>query len=149
LSLRVRQHCANALAIASWLAEQPEIASVDYAGLPSSPTAALAERYLPRRAGSVLCVTLHGGEAAAERFVDGVGLFSRMTHLGDVRSLVLHPVSTTHAHRDPDELAAAGILPGTVRLSIGTEETTDLLADLEGALWAVRGVPRPRVGALA
>ena len=144
LSLRVRQHCANALAVAAWLGEQPEVASVGYAGLPSSPSAELAERYLPRGAGSVLCVTLHGGEAAAERFVDGVRLFSRMTHLGDVRSLVLHPASTTHAHRDPGELAAAGIHPGTLRLSIGTEETADLLADLERALCAVRAVPRPR-----
>lgn len=144
LSLRVRQHCANALAVAGWLDAQPEVASVGYAGLPGSPSADLARRYLPRGAGSVLCVTLHGGEAATERFVDGVRLFSRMTHLGDVRSLVLHPASTTHAHRDPDELAAAGILPGTVRLSIGTEETADLLADLEGALRAVRTVPRPR-----
>ncbi|MFC3690111.1 O-acetylhomoserine aminocarboxypropyltransferase/cysteine synthase family protein [Aquipuribacter hungaricus] len=143
LSLRLRQHCAGALAVAGWLAARPEVASVRYAGLPGDPSADLAARYLPRGAGSVLCVTLHGGEAAAERFVDGVRLFSRMTHLGDVRSLVLHPASTTHAHRDPAELAAAGIHPGTVRLSIGTEEPEDLLADLEGALAAVRGEPLP------
>lgn len=142
LSLRVRQHVANALAVAGWLAEQPEVASVAYAGLPGSPSAALAARYLPRGAGSVLCVTLHGGEAAAERFVDSVRLFSRMTHLGDVRSLVLHPASTTHAHRDPADLAAAGILPGTLRLSVGTEEAADLLADLEGALREVRALLR-------
>lgn len=151
LSLRVRQHVANALAVAAWLAEQPEVASVDYAGLPGSPSSAQAARYLPRGAGSVLCVTLHGGEASAERFVDGVRLFSRMTHLGDVRSLVLHPASTTHAHRDPADLAAAGIHPGTVRLSVGTEETEDLLDDLRGALQAVReGLREPvLVGALA
>ena len=126
-----------------WLAGRPEVASVDYAGLPGSPSADLAARYLPRGAGSVLCVTLHGGEAAAERFVDSLRLFSRMTHLGDVRSLVLHPGSTTHAHRDPADLAAAGIYPGTVRLSVGTEETEDLLADLERRAGAVGALARP------
>jgi O-acetylhomoserine (thiol)-lyase len=138
LSLRVRQHSANALAVARWLEQQPEVEHVDHAGLPSHPSYALARRYLPRGAGSVFAVTLAGGEPAARRFVDAVRLFSRMTHLGDVRSLVLHPASTTHAHRSVAERAAGGISDGTLRLSVGIEDLEDLLDDLERALAAVR-----------
>ncbi len=142
LSLRVARHSENARTIARWLEARPEVARVDYAGLASSPSAALARRYLPRGAGSVFAVTLHGGEPAAQRFIDAVELFSRMTHVGDVRSLVLHPASTTHAHRSEAERLAAGIEDGSVRLSIGIEDVDDLLIDLERALRAVRaGLP--------
>ncbi|WP_375399261.1 O-acetylhomoserine aminocarboxypropyltransferase/cysteine synthase family protein [uncultured Amnibacterium sp.] len=138
LSLRVERHCANALAVARWLERQPEVLSVDYAGLDSSPYRALADRYLPRGAGSVFAFTLDGGEPAAKRFVNAVALFSRMTHLGDVRSLILHPASTTHAHRAADELRTAGIGPGLLRLSIGIEDVDDLILDLQRGLAAVR-----------
>jgi O-acetylhomoserine (thiol)-lyase len=138
LSLRVERHCANALAIAEWLERQPEVVSVDYAGLASSPSRDLAERYLPDGAGSVFAFTLRDGAGAAEEFINAVGLFSRMTHLGDVRSLILHPASTTHAGRTADELAKAGIGQGLIRLSIGIEDVDDLIADLELGLAAVR-----------
>ncbi|MFZ7088524.1 O-acetylhomoserine aminocarboxypropyltransferase/cysteine synthase family protein [Curtobacterium sp. RRHDQ10] len=138
LSLRVERHNANALAIAEWLEQQPEVSSVDHAGLPSNPFHDLAERYLPRGAGSVFAFTLAGGEPAARRFIDAVELFSRMTHLGDVRSLILHPASTTHAQRTPEQRAATGIDDGLIRLSVGIEDVADLLRDLARGLAAVR-----------
>ncbi len=138
LSLRVAQHSRNALALARWLEDQPEVLSVDHAGLASSPSADLARRYLPDGAGSVFAFTLSGGQPAAQRFFDAVRLFSRMTHIGDVRSLVLHPASTTHAQRTEAERRAAGIWPGLLRLSVGIEDVRDLLADLERGLAAVR-----------
>jgi O-acetylhomoserine (thiol)-lyase len=139
LSLRVERHTANAIAIAEWLEQQPEVTSVDHAGLASSPFHDLAARYLPRGAGSVFAFTLSGGEPAARRFIDAVQLFSRMTHLGDVRSLILHPASTTHAQRTPEQRAATGIDDGLIRLSVGIEDVADLLRDLARGLAAVRG----------
>lgn len=138
LSLRIERHSRNALAVARWLEQQPEVSSVDYSGLESSPSHALALRYLPRGQGSVFSFTLVGGEPSAAAFVDAVELFSRMTHLGDVRSLVLHPASTTHAGRTAAERDAAGIRPGLLRLSVGIEDVEDLLRDLERGLSAVR-----------
>jgi O-acetylhomoserine (thiol)-lyase len=143
LSLRVERHSANALAIAAWLEQQPEVTSVDYAGLASSPFHALAERYLPRGAGSVFAFTLDGGVPAARTFIDSVRLFSRMTHLGDVRSLILHPATTTHAGRTPDERAAAGISDGLIRLSVGIEDVDDLLRDLKLGFAALRAAAGP------
>lgn len=136
LSLRVRQQSANALEVARWLAARPEVASVDYVGLASHRDRALAERYLPRGAGSVFQFTLRGGEAAARAFIGSVRVFTHMTHLGDVRSLVLHPGTTSHALRTEEERAALGVHPGTLRVSIGIEDVADLLADLDSALRA-------------
>ncbi|MBN9183699.1 MAG: O-acetylhomoserine aminocarboxypropyltransferase/cysteine synthase, partial [Microbacterium sp.] len=137
LSLRVQRQSATALRIARWLEEQPGVAAVDYSGLDSSPYRDLAGRYLPDGQGSVFAVTLEGGIEAARTFTDALRLFTRMTHLGDVRSLVLHPATTTHVQREREELAAAGIGPGLLRLSIGLEEPDDLIADLDRALAAV------------
>ncbi|MFD1722507.1 O-acetylhomoserine aminocarboxypropyltransferase/cysteine synthase family protein [Amnibacterium endophyticum] len=134
LSLRVERQSATALAVARWLETRDEVESVDHAGLASSPSHALARRLLPRGQGSVFAFTLRGGLEAARRCSDALVLFSRMTHLGDVRSLVLHPATTTHAHRSPEQLHEAGIGPGLLRLSIGVEDPDDLLADLEQAL---------------
>jgi O-acetylhomoserine (thiol)-lyase len=136
LSLRVERHSANALAVARWLEAQDAVESVDYSGLESNPYHELAQRYLPRGQGSVFSFTLKGGVDAAERFVNAVRLFTPMSHLGDVRSLVLHAASTSHANLTPDELIAAGIQPGTLRVSIGIEDEPDLLRDLEQALRA-------------
>ncbi|WP_446737369.1 PLP-dependent transferase [Rathayibacter sp. VKM Ac-2630] len=136
LSLRVRHQSRSALVVARWLEARPEVESVDYSGLVSSPSHALAQRYLPRGQGSVFSFTLRGGAEAARRFTDALALFTRMTHLGDVRSLVLHPASTTHTGRTEAERAAAGIGPGLLRLSIGIEDVEDLLADLEAGLLA-------------
>jgi len=134
LSLRMARQSAGALAVAQWLEGRPEVASVDYAGLASSPHRALAERYLENGAGAVFAFTLRGGEAAARGLIDRVVLWSRMTHLGDVRSLILHPRSTTHTHLTPAELEAFGVGPGMIRLSVGVEDVADLLADLDQAL---------------
>jgi len=136
LSLRVERQSRNALAVARWLEQRPEVHSVDYSGLESSPYHALAERYLPRGQGSVFSFTLRGGVEAARAFFDAVQIFTRMTHLGDVRSLVIHPASTSHAARTEDERRAAGVWPGMLRLSIGIEDEVDLLADVERALRA-------------
>ncbi|SMH39085.1 O-acetylhomoserine (thiol)-lyase [Rathayibacter oskolensis] len=140
LSLRVRHQSRSALLIARWLEGRPEVESVDYSGLASSPSHALAQRYLPLGQGSVFSFTLRGGVEAARRFSDALRIFTRMTHLGDVRSLVLHPASTTHTGRTSEQLAAAGIGPGLLRLSIGIEDLEDLLADLERGLAAVSAV---------
>lgn len=133
LSLRMRQHSANALVVAQWLERRPEVVSVDYAALPWHSSYPSARRYLPRGAGAVLAFTLAGGEPAARTVVEGVTVFSHMTHIGDVRSLILHPASTTHALRPQAEREAAGIGAGTLRLSVGVEDADDLLADLEAA----------------
>ncbi|HWD62522.1 MAG TPA: O-acetylhomoserine aminocarboxypropyltransferase/cysteine synthase family protein [Humibacter sp.] len=140
LSLRVAQHSSNALAVAAWLEVQPEVESVDYSGLASSPYRRLAETYLPRGQGSVFSFTLVGGEAEARAFYDSLRLFSRMTHLGDVRSLVLHPASTTHTLLSENERIAAGIGQGLLRLSIGIEDADDLIRDLARGLAAVRAL---------
>ena len=139
LSLRVGRQSATALAVARWLETQPEVESVDYAGLESHSSFALGRRYLPNGAGAVLAFTLRGGESAVERFYDAVELFSRMTHIGDVRSLILHPGSTTHAHLDGSVRARTGISAGLLRLSIGLEDPGDLIKDLERGFAAVRG----------
>ncbi|MET0955818.1 MAG: O-acetylhomoserine aminocarboxypropyltransferase/cysteine synthase family protein [Cryobacterium sp.] len=138
LSLRVAQHSRNALTVARWLEAQPEVASVDYPGLPSNPSHAIARRYYPRGTGSVFGFTLHGGLADARTLIDSVELFSRMSHLGDVRSLVLHPGTTSHAHLSAEERDRLGIFPGLVRLSVGIEDEEDLLADLAQAFAALR-----------
>lgn len=134
LSLRVERQSANALGVARWLAQQPEVVSVDYSGLPGNPHHALAQRLLPHGQGSVFSFTLRGGLDAARRFADALQVFTRMTHLGDVRSLVLHLTTTSHTQRTDDELSQAGIWPGTFRLSIGIEDLPDLLGDLRRGL---------------
>lgn len=143
LSLRVERQSATALAVAEWLEQQPEVSSVDHVGLESSPSHAVAARYLPRGTGSVFAFTLRGGLPAAIAFYDAVSLFTRMTHLGDVRSLILHPASTTHAWRTAEQLEAGGIGQGLLRLSIGVEDADDLIADLAAALAVVRVAGAP------
>jgi O-acetylhomoserine (thiol)-lyase len=140
LSLRVERQSQNALSVARWLNEQPEVHSVDYSGLESSPFHALAQKYLPRGQGSVFSFTLRGGLDAARRFVNALEVFTHMTHLGDVRSLILHPTTTSHNQRTDDQLSQAGIWPGTLRLSIGIEDLPDLIRDLDRGLAAVRAV---------
>ncbi|MFJ8492706.1 bifunctional o-acetylhomoserine/o-acetylserine sulfhydrylase [Streptomyces sp. NPDC094038] len=136
LSLRIERHVANAQSLAVWLEEQPQVTRVHYAGLASSPWQAQVKRYLPRGAGAVLAFELAGGLEAGRRFVEGVGLFSHLANIGDVRSLVIHPASTTHAQLAPEQQLAAGVTPGLVRLSVGIEGVDDLIADLEAGLRA-------------
>ncbi|MGK9147098.1 O-acetylhomoserine aminocarboxypropyltransferase/cysteine synthase [Plantibacter flavus] len=130
LSLRVQRQSDNALALATWLEGRPEVSSVDYSGLPGNAYHRLAETYLPHGQGAVFSFTLRGGRAAARTVIDAVDLFTRMTNLGDVRSLIIHPTSTTHVQRTPEQLAAAGITDGLIRVSVGIEDVDDLIDDL-------------------
>jgi len=140
LSLRVERQSQTAALLASWLEGRPEVSGVDYSGLASHPDNDLAVRLLPQGQGALFSFTLTGGRAAAEAFTRAVRLFTPMTHLGDVRSLVLHPATTTHAHRADDDLRRIGVGPGLLRLSVGLEDAGDLIADLERGLAAVREV---------
>lgn len=144
LSLRMAQHCRSAALLAGWLERQPQVARVHHASLASSPSAERARRYLPRGSGAVVAVTLHGGWPAAKALIEQLEVFTHMTHLGDVRSLVVHPASTTHAHRDPAELERTGITAGTVRLSVGVEDVEDLQADLARGLAAAASATAAR-----
>lgn len=145
LSLRVERQSANALVVARWLEDRPEVERVDYVGLASHPHHALGEKYLRGGHGSVFTVTLRGGLEAARHLVQSVRLITHMTHLGDVRSLILHPQSTSHSARTVSERERAGVFPGTVRLSIGIEDVGDILADLEQALVGVPSAERETV----
>ncbi|MDF2579014.1 MAG: O-acetylhomoserine aminocarboxypropyltransferase, partial [Microbacterium sp.] len=136
LSLRVARQSQTAAALAAWLETRPEVVGVDYSGLASHPDHDLAARLLPAGQGALFSFTLAGGRAAAEAFTRSVRLFTPMTHLGDVRSLVLHPATTTHASRSDADLERIGVGPGLLRLSVGLEDTGDLIADLERGLIA-------------
>ncbi|MEU3349620.1 bifunctional o-acetylhomoserine/o-acetylserine sulfhydrylase [Streptomyces sp. NPDC006700] len=138
LSLRIERHSANAQALAEWLERRDEVSAVHYAGLPSSPWYEAGRRYLPRGAGAVVSFELRDGVEAGKRFVDGVELFSRLANIGDVRSLIIHPASTTHSQLDEEQLAATGTAPGLVRLSVGIESLVDLKADLEAGFRAAK-----------
>ena len=140
LSLRMERHVANARAVASWLEERDAVASVSYAGLASSPSAELVERYLPRGVGAVVGFELRDGYDAAVAFVDALELHSHVANIGDVRSLVIHPASTTHAQLDAEAQRSAGVGPGFIRLSVGLEGIDDILADLEVGFAAAAAV---------
>lgn len=134
LPLRMERHCSNALAVARFLERHPAVAWVNYPGLSSHPDASLAEKYLPKGAGSIFTFGVKGGLEAGRRFIDTVRLFSLVANVGDARSLVIHPASTTHSQLDSAQLAAAGVREDTIRLSIGLEDPRDLLEDLDQAL---------------
>ncbi|QQQ75603.1 bifunctional o-acetylhomoserine/o-acetylserine sulfhydrylase [Saccharothrix sp. 6-C] len=140
LSLRIDKHSSNALELARWLEARDEVAKVHYAGLPSSPWHGLAQKYLPTGAGGVVSFELHGGVAAGRAFVDGVELFSQLVNIGDVRSLIAHPASTTHSQLTPEQQVVSGVTPGLVRLSVGIEGVEDLKADLEAGFRAAKSV---------
>ena len=141
LSLRMDRHVSNALGVAKFLAEHPKVAKVNYAGLPDSPFHALAQKYLPKGPGAVFSFDLKpvGGDAreAGRRFIESLELFSHLANVGDARSLVIHPASTTHQQLSDEELAAGSVGPGLVRLSVGLETLEDLLWDLDQALSAL------------
>ncbi|MCM3486446.1 MULTISPECIES: bifunctional o-acetylhomoserine/o-acetylserine sulfhydrylase [Kocuria] len=131
LSLRMERHVANAGTVARWLEAREDVRSVSWAGLESSPWHERAQKYAPRGAGSILGFVLDGGREAGAAFVDALTLHSNVANIGDVRSLVIHPASTTHSQLLPEEQLAAGVEPGFVRLSVGLEHIDDILADLE------------------
>jgi len=131
LSLRVQRHTENALAVAQWLEGRPEVISVNYAGLPSSPWYANGQKYAPKGTGGVLSFEIVGGIEAGKKFVEGLQLHSHVANIGDVRSLVIHPASTTHSQLTLEEQLAGGVTPGLVRLAVGIEGLSDILNDLE------------------
>ena len=138
LSFRVERHVQNAQAVAEWLEGLDEVETVSYAGLPSSPWYEAGRRYAPLGAGAVLSFELKGGVDAGRALVDGVSLFSHVANIGDVRSLIIHPASTTHSQLTPEQQLTAGVTPGLVRLSVGLENIADIVADLETGLAAGR-----------
>ena len=139
LSLRVERHVANATRVAQWLEGRPEVESVSYAGLPSSPWYERAQRLLPRGVGGIVAFEIAGGAEAGRRFVEGLSLHSHVANIGDVRSLVIHPASTTHSQLSEEQQRAAGVTPGLVRLSVGLAGVEDVLADLEAGFTAAKG----------
>jgi O-acetylhomoserine (thiol)-lyase len=134
LPLRMAKHCDNAMAVAAWLERHPSVAWVNYAGLPSNPNHGLAKRICPKGAGAVFTFGLTGGYQAGITLVSNMKLFSHLANIGDVRSLIIHPASTTHRQLTDDQRSAAGAGPDVVRLSIGIEDASDIIADLEQGL---------------
>ena len=139
LSLRLERHTGNAQALAEWLEQRDEVEKVHYAGLPSSPWHALQQRYLPRGGGAIVSFELRGGIEAGRTFVDALELHSHLANIGDVRSLVIHPASTTHSQLSGEEQLATGVTPGLVRLSVGLEGIEDIKADLDAGFRAAKG----------
>ena len=137
LPLRMQRHCDNTLAVATYLSKHPKIAWVNYAGLPSSPNNAMQKKIAPKGAGAVFTFGLKGGYEAGIALVAGLKLFSHLANIGDTRSLVIHPASTTHRQLTDDQKKSAGAGPDVVRLSVGLEDKDDIIADLEQALAAV------------
>ena len=137
LPLRMARHCENALAVAGWLEKHPKVAWVNYAGLPGNKYHELQQRICPKGAGAVFTFGLKGGYEAGVKLVSGVKMFSHVANIGDTRSLIIHPASTTHSQVPRAELAAAGAAADVVRLSIGIEDKADIIADLEQALGAI------------
>ena len=136
LGLRMERHVANTRKLVEWLAGQPAVDSVSYPELESHPDHALAAKLLPKGAGAVFTFNLKGDRAAGRRFVDSLKVFSHLANVGDAKSLVIHPASTTHLRVPAEQLAASGIGEGTMRLSIGLEDADDLIEDLARALKA-------------
>jgi O-acetylhomoserine (thiol)-lyase len=138
LSLRMERHVANATAVARWLEARDDVSWVKYPGLPSSPWYGRAQELLPRGAGSILSFGIKGGATAGRSFVEALELFSHLANVGDARSLVIHPATTTHSQLTEAEQAATGVTPDLVRLSVGLETLTDLLADLDAGFRAAK-----------
>jgi O-acetylhomoserine (thiol)-lyase len=138
LSLRVERHVDNALRVAQWLEARDDVATVGYAGLESSPYHALAEKYTPRGPGAIVTFELPGGIEAGRRFIDALTLHSHVANIGDVRSLAIHPASTTHSQLTAEEQLGAGVTPGLVRLAVGLEGIDDILSDLEAGFTAAK-----------
>lgn len=138
LSLRMERHVTNAKTIATWLSHHPQVESVNYASLPSSRWNSLAKTYAPKGSGSVLSFEIKGGVEAGRKFIEGLRLHSHVANIGDVRSLAIHPASTTHSQLTADEQLTAGVTPGLIRLSVGLENVEDIQADLEGGFAAAK-----------
>ncbi len=138
LSLRIERHVENAKAVAAFLEKHPQVTGVNYASLTSSKWNKLATKYAPKGSGSVLSFEIKGGIEAGKKFIEGLNLHSHVANIGDVRSLAIHPASTTHSQLSPAEQLTAGVTPGLVRLSVGIENIADIKADLETAFAAAK-----------
>jgi O-acetylhomoserine (thiol)-lyase len=138
LSLRIERHVENAKAVAEWLEKHPDVEKVNYASLPSSKWNSLSKKYAPKGSGAVLSFELKGGVEAGKKFVESLKLFSHVANIGDVRSLVIHPATTTHSQLSAEEQLASGVTPGLVRLSLGIENLGDIKADLESGFAAAK-----------
>ncbi len=138
LSLRMARHLENAKVIAEWLETHEDVEKVNYASLASSPWHSLANKYSPKGSGAVVSFELKGGVQSGKRFVESLKLFSHVANIGDVRSLVIHPATTTHSQLSPQEQLDAGVTPGLVRLSLGLENIADIRSDLEAGFAAAR-----------
>jgi O-acetylhomoserine (thiol)-lyase len=138
LSLRMERHVDNASKVAAWLEAHPQVLKVNYAGLTSSKYHEAYKHYAPKGAGAIVSFEIAGGLDAGVKFVEGVELFSHVANIGDVRSLIIHPASTTHSQLDPEALANAGVTPGLVRLSVGLENYEDIVADLQTGFAAAK-----------
>lgn len=139
LSLRIERHISNARKVAEWLTQQEQVESVVWASLPDSPYNALAQKYTPLGSGAVLSFEIKGGIEAGKKFVEALTLHSHVANIGDVRSLAIHPASTTHSQGPDEDRLAAGVTPGLVRLSVGIEHVDDIIADLEQGFTAAKG----------
>jgi len=138
LSLRVERHVQNAQKVAEWLAAQDQVESVNYAGLSSSPWYEAGKKYAPKGAGAIVSFEIKGGVEKGSKFVESLNLFSHVANIGDVRSLVIHPASTTHSQLSPEQQVSAGVTPGLVRLSVGLESIEDIIADLKSGFASVK-----------
>ena len=138
LSLRVRQHVSNALKIVDYLNKHPQVEAVHHPSLPDDPSHSLYERYFPNGAGSIFTFEIKGDANTAQKFIDNLAIFSLLANVADVKSLVIHPASTTHSQLTEEELLDQGIKPNTIRLSIGIEDADDLIAALDAAFEAVK-----------
>ena len=134
LPLRMQRHCDNALKVADWLSKHKQVAWVSYPGLPNDPNNAMMKKYSPNGAGAVFTFGLKGGFDAGVKVVEGVEMFSHLANIGDTRSLIIHPASTTHRQLSDEQKVAAGAGPDVIRLSVGIEDVDDIVADLEQAL---------------
>jgi O-acetylhomoserine (thiol)-lyase len=138
LSLRMERHIHNAQGVAKWLENHPQVLQVNYASLPSSPWNQLAKKYTPAGSGSVLSFEIKGGKDAGKKFIESLNLFSHVANIGDVRSLAIHPASTTHSQLTEEEQISAGVSPGLVRLSLGLENLDDIISDLSAGFESAR-----------
>ena len=134
LPLRMDRHCSNTLAVANFLNDHPFVSWVKYAGLPDNPYHQLAQKYLPRGAGGVLTFGIKGGQEAGIRFIENAQFLSHLANVGDAKTLVIHPASTTHRQLKEEEQASAGVTPDMVRMSVGLETLDDILWDIDQAL---------------
>lgn len=138
LSLRVERHVQNALRVVDYLAHHPQVVKVNHPSIPTHPDHALYQKYFPQGAGSIFTFEIRGGQEEAWKFIDSLKIFSLLANVADVKSLVIHPATTTHSQMSPEELAQQHITPSTIRLSIGTEHIDDLIADLDQAFNALK-----------